>query len=104
MVVDEYLGDVTFTSAFKQYIKSRSFKLYFFRKADPESKGKVENVVQYVKKNFLYNRLYSDLETLNTEAIAWLARTANHLVLNYIKKSPESEFMIEIKLSDSIIF
>ena len=95
MVVDENLGDVILTSTFKQYTKSRSFKLHFCRKADPESKGKVENVVQYVKKNFLYNRLYSDLETLNTEAIAWLGRTANYLAHNYTKKSPDSEFMIE---------
>jgi hypothetical protein len=95
MVVDENLGDVVLTSTFKQYTKSRSFKLHFCRKADPESKGKVENVVQYVKKNFLYNRLYSDLEMLNTEAIAWLGRTANYLAHNYIKKSPESEFIIE---------
>lgn len=95
MVVDENLGDVILTSTFKQYTKSRSFKLHFCRKSDPESKGKVENVVQYVKKNFLYNRLYSDLETLNTEALAWLGRTANYLAHNYTKKRPDSEFMIE---------
>ncbi len=95
MVVDENLGDVILTATFKRYTKSRSFKLHFCRKADPESKGKVENVVQYVKKNFLYNRLYSDLENLNIEAIAWLGRTANYLEHNYTKKSPESEFMIE---------
>jgi len=95
MVVDENLGDIILTSTFKRYTKSRSFKLHFCRKADPESKGKVENVVRYTKKNFLYNRLYSDLETLNTEAIAWLGRTANHLEHNYTKKSPQSEFLIE---------
>jgi hypothetical protein len=48
-----------------------------------------------VKKNFLYNRLYSDLENLNTEALCWLGRTANHLVHNYTKKTPESEYDIE---------
>ena len=95
MVVDENLGDIILTATFKQYTKSRSFKLHFCRKADPESKGKVENMVQYVKKNFLYNRLYSDIENLNTEAIAWLGRTANYLPHNYTKKRPESEFMIE---------
>ncbi len=95
MVVDENLGDDILTSIFKQYTKSSNFKLHFCRKADLKSKGKVQNVVQYVKKNFLYNRLNSDLETLNTKAIAWLARTANHLVNNYTKKRPESEFMIE---------
>lgn len=97
MVVDENAGDMILTSAFKQYTKSRSFKLHFCRKADPESKGKVENVVQYVKKNFLYNRPYSDIETLNTEAIAWLGRTANYLPHNFTKKVPMDEFMIEEK-------
>lgn len=77
MVVDENIGDIILTSTFKQYTRSRSFKLHFCRKADPESKGKVENVVGYVKKNFLYNRAYWDIETLNAEAFAWLARTAN---------------------------
>ena len=95
MVVDENLGDVILTSTFKQYTKSRSFKLHFCRKSDPESKGKVENVVQYVKKNFLYNRLYTDCELLNIEALAWLARTANYLPHNYTKKSPYDEFIVE---------
>ncbi len=95
MVVDENMGDVILTSTFKQYTKSRNFKLHFCRKADPESKGKVENVIQYVKKNFLYNRPFSDIETLNTEALSWLARTANCLAHNYTKKSPESEYMAE---------
>ena len=95
MVVDENIGDIILTSAFKKYTKSRSFKLHFCRKADPESKGKVENVIQYVKKNFLYNRPYFDIENLNKEALGWLSRTANHLVHNFTKKSPQSEFMIE---------
>ena len=97
MVIDENLGDIILTATFKQYTRSRSFSMHFCRKSDPESKGKVENVVQYVKKNFLYNRLYSDLKMLNEQAIAWLGRTANHLPHNYTKKSPESEFMIEKK-------
>lgn len=96
MIVDENIGDIILTATFKQYTKSRSFKLHFCRKSDPESKGKIENVVQYVKKNFLYNRLYSDLKELNTEALCWLSRTANHLVHNLTKKRPESEFAIEI--------
>ena len=95
MVVDENMGDIILTSTFKQYTKSRSFQLHFCRKADPQSKGKVENVIQYVKKNFLYNRLYLDIKTLNTEALEWLSRTANHLPHNYTKKSPQSEYIIE---------
>jgi len=95
MLVDENIGDLILTAAFKQYTRSRNFTLHFCRKSDPESKGKVENVIQYVKKNFLYNRPYSDIETLNNEALAWLGRTANFLAHNYTKKSPDSEFMVE---------
>ena len=95
MIVDENIGDIILTSTFGQYTKSRSFKLHFCRKADPESKGKIENVIQYVKKNFLYNRTYHDIETLNQQAIAWLGRTANSLEHNYTKKVPQKEFMIE---------
>src|SRR5690606_29185987 len=76
LMVDENIGDVILTASFREYTRSRGFDVHFCRKADPESKGKVENVVQYVKKNFLYNRTYWDIETLNTEAAAWLARTA----------------------------
>lgn len=95
IIVDENLGDVILTSTFKQYTKSQHFKLHFCRKSDPQSKGKIENVVQYVKKNFLYNRPYFELENLNEEAIAWLSRTANYLPHNYTKKSPQSEFLLE---------
>lgn len=40
----------------------------FYRKADSESKGKVENVVEYVKKNFLQYRAYWYIGTLNAES------------------------------------
>jgi len=95
IIVDENLGDIILTAIFKQYTKTRNFQLHFCRKSDPQSKGKVENVIQYVKKNFLYNRVYHDIETLNEQAIAWLARTANHLPHNYTKKSPIEEFIVE---------
>jgi hypothetical protein len=95
MIVDENIGDIILTSVFKQYSKARNLKLHFCRKSDPQSKGKIENVIQYVKKNFLYNRVYHDIEMLNTETIAWLERTANFLPHNYTKKTPQSEFLIE---------
>ncbi|MBI9100743.1 MAG: IS21 family transposase [Spirochaetaceae bacterium] len=95
IVVDENIGNIILTSDFRNYTKSRSFKRHFCRKADPESKGKVENVVGYVKKNFLYNRKFFDLDTLNDQAIAWLERTANKNIHNLTKKSPLDEFAIE---------
>jgi len=95
VIVDENMGEIILTSVFKQYTQSRNFKLHFCRKSDPQSKGKVENVVQYVKKNFLYNRSFFDIKNLNEQAIAWLGRTANCLPHNYTQKVPQDEFLIE---------
>ena len=72
LIVSENIGDVVLTSFFKKYVKSRGIKLHFCRKSDPQSKGKIENVIQYVKKNFLYNRSYHDPESLNEETIKCL--------------------------------
>jgi transposase len=85
-MIDENLSDFILTKTFRDYTRERSFELHFCRKADPESKGKVENVVQYVKRNFLYNRIYHSEQTLNQEADAWLGPTANALEHNYTRR------------------
>ncbi|NJK93539.1 MAG: IS21 family transposase [Bacteroidales bacterium] len=92
---DENAGDLLLTTAFKQYVESRKFTLYFCRKSDPETKGKVENAVKYVKQNFLYNRSYFDLDTLNDDALSWLNRTANHEPHGKTKASPFEQWDIE---------
>lgn len=94
-IVDENSGDLILTDAFRAYTKERSFTLHFCRKADPESKGKIENGVKYVKQNFLYNRTFYNIETLNDEAIAWLGRTANIMPHGRTMKPPCDEWIIE---------
>lgn len=94
-MVDENKGDLILTGAFQTYIKQRGYDIYFCRKADPETKGKVENVVKYVKQNFLYNRTYFDLDTLNDEVLGWMARTANHMAHSKTKLSPLDQWHIE---------
>ncbi len=90
-MVSENLGEIVLTSEFSSYVRDRGIKLHFCRKADPQSKGKVENVVKYVKQNFLYNRPYRDLDTLNDECRAWLFRTANNLPHGTTKLIPPEE-------------
>jgi hypothetical protein len=94
-IVSENVGDLILTAAFRSYVSQSSFTTYFCRKADPESKGKVENVVKYVKQNFLYNRSFKDIQTLNEEVHAWLARTANALEHGTTKKIPAAEHQLE---------
>ncbi len=95
MMVSENLGDIILTREFRAYVGQRGITTWFCRKSDPESKGKVENVVKYVKRNFLYNRYYRDLETLNDEAVAWLHRTANNLPHGTTGKVPRDELQAE---------
>lgn len=94
-VVSENGGDIILTQAFREYTRNHSFELHFCRKSDPQSKGKVENVVKYVKQNFLYNRPYHNIEVLNEEALGWLERTANYIPHGTTKKRPCEEYVIE---------
>ena len=96
MLVDENKGNLILTEAFSKYAGHRRFRLHFCRKADPQSKGKVENVIKYVKYNFLRGRKYIDLATLNGQALAWLERTANAKIHATTKKIPSQEWLEEL--------
>jgi len=94
-LVDENLGDLLFTQDFKNYVFEQPFQVYFCRKADPQSKGKVENVVKFVKKNFLYGRAFYDTDTLQAQVLGWLQRTGNGMAHTTIRKIPLQEWAIE---------
>ena len=93
----ENKGDLILTEVFQSYCKAMPFKLYFCRKADPQSKGKIENVIKYVKQNFLYNRPFVDISTLNREALGWLFRTANGMPHAVTGKKPKEQWEVEKK-------
>lgn len=95
LLVDENKGDLVMTEAFRKYAEYRGFKMHFCRKSDPQSKGKIENVVKYHKYNFLRGRIFIDIFILQGENIAWLNRTANAKVHSTTKKVPHEEWMVE---------
>ena len=95
MVVSENAGDILFTEKFSAYIKVRKFEIFLCHKSDPETKGKSESVVKYVKTNFLKNRLFISEQVINAECLAWLKRTGNGQVHGTTKRIPAEEFLIE---------
>ncbi|MGI6679559.1 MAG: IS21 family transposase [Dehalobacterium sp.] len=95
ILVSENAGDLLLTKEFADYHKNRKFKIYMCKKADPETKGKVENVVKFVKRNFARNRTFHNLEKLNEDCLAWLERTGNGKVHNTTKKIPAEVFALE---------
>ncbi len=76
-------------------MSSEHFQCVFCRKSDPQSKGKVENVVKYIKYNFLRGREFTNMEMLNESAVRWLARTANGLPHGTTKRIPAEAFKDE---------
>jgi len=94
-IKNENLGDYLLSKEFHSYCNTQSFRPVFCRKADPQSKGKIENVVKYIKYNFLRGRKYVNNEILNEEAIAWLKRTGNKKKHSTTQKIPIKEWKIE---------
>ncbi len=88
----ENYGDIVFTQEFGRYTSGEVFTPVFCRKADPQTKGKVENVIKYIKHNFLLARRYYSDERLNSEVLDWLARTGNGKVSKATELIPMKEW------------
>jgi len=91
MVVAENHGDIIYTKDFGYFIEEMGLKMYVCRKADPETKGKVENCVGFVKKNFLSVRDFRMLEEARESLVSWLNRRANGKISQATKHIPAEE-------------
>lgn len=92
LIHSENLGDYILTRDFKSFVNSHHFKTVFCRKSDPQSKGKIENVIKYVKNNFLRGRDFTTIDELNEQSLSWLSRTGNGLTHSTTKLIPSVVF------------
>ncbi|WP_311975626.1 MULTISPECIES: IS21 family transposase [Bacillales] len=95
IVVSENAGDLILTAEFEAYRRQRNLTLHVCRKADPESKGKIENVIGFIKHNFAKHRIFTNLDLWNEQGWEWLRRTGNGRVHNTTKKRPVDVFELE---------
>ncbi|MEM5018699.1 IS21 family transposase [Metabacillus indicus] len=95
ITVSENAGQLLLTAEFQSYVNERKFNVHLCRRADPESKGMIENVVKYIKGNFADSRVFRDIEDWNDRALQWLQRTGNHQVHQTTKKRPAEVFLLE---------
>ena len=95
MVVSENAGDILYTEKFTAYLKVRKFTLFICRGSDPETKGKSESVIKYVKSSFLNQREFVNIEVLQAECLAWLERTGNGQEHGTTKCIPAQDFLAE---------
>lgn len=95
ILVDENCGELIHTQEFGKYILHCGYKVYMCHKSYPQTKGKVEIGVRYVKNNFLRGRQFISLDALNQQALDWLNRTANAKVHSTTRLVPHDEWQIE---------
>ncbi len=95
MVVSENCGEIIYTHDFERFRRNMGFKVHLCRAGDPESKGRVEAVVKYMKYGFAAHRTFADVKTWNQQCLDWLHRTANQKVHGTTKKVPAEVFALE---------
>jgi transposase len=86
--VCENAGDIVLTEVFDTYARYAGFSIHLCRGADPQSKGKIERVVWYIKNNYLSCRKYCGISELNSGLMTWLDRVANAKVHDTTKMVP----------------
>jgi len=97
MVLKENCGDIIFTKDFKHFREEMGLKIFVCRKSDPETKGKIENVIKYIKRNFLKLRTFEGIEDVRTRAFRWLSRRANGKISLATRRIPREMFIEEKK-------
>lgn len=95
MFIKENFGDIIKTDLFQKYVNTMNFKVHLCRAYDPQSKGKIEAVVKYVKNNFAKNRVFTNIDDFNSLCFEWLNRTGNGKEHSTIKKVPAEMFLLE---------
>jgi len=97
MVVSENHGDIIYTKDFSSFIQEMGLRIWVCRKSDPESKGRVENLIKYVKGNFLATRDFPNLEEAQESLKKWLRRRANGKLSQATKRVPLEDIKEERK-------
>ncbi len=73
-VASETYGEVVKTRVFEDFCTEQGLKLWVCNKADPESKGPVENLVGFVKKNFISARTFTSMDDVLRSLPGWVER------------------------------
>lgn len=73
-VASESYGEIIQTETFRNFTSEQELRLWVCNKSDPESKGPIENVVGFVKKNFFSARNITCIEDVTGSLPGWTQR------------------------------
>lgn len=96
-VSNENYGDIIYVKQFEDYIKETGFSTTMCRPRDPRTKGRVENLVGYIKYSFLEGRTFTGIDSLNSACLKWLDSCANRAINKLTRKPPAEMFREESK-------
>jgi transposase len=88
-------GAIAFNPHYLDFANHHGFQIRACGPAQPQEKGRVENGVAYVKKNFLHGLALADFRAVNPAARHWLDTVANVRVHGQTQKTPQELFLQE---------
>jgi len=72
-------SESTWHTKFEDFYKYYGFVPRLCRPYRPQTKGKIENTIAYVRRDFFLGRDFSSLANLNTQATEWLKRVNSNV-------------------------
>jgi transposase len=94
-VLSRTAGAIVFNPRYLDFANHYGFQIRACGVGQPQEKGRVENGVGYVKKNFLNGLELSDFQLVNPAARAWLDTVANVRVHGQTHQTPQELFAQE---------
>lgn len=97
VVLAEEFRELTLNARFYEYATTAGFRVHACEGYDPQSKGKVEAGVKYVKQDCLYGETFADRDGLRRYVHEWLEAVANRRVHGTTGRQPAEHFEAEEK-------
>lgn len=92
VVLHEQYRELELNQRFHAYATAACFRIYACEGYDPESKGKVEAGVKFVKNDALYGETFEDWNHLESHMEQWLDKTANVRIHGTTGESPRQRY------------
>jgi transposase len=92
VVIEEQFRELILNARFARYAATVGFRIHACEGYDPESKGKVEAGVKYVKRDGLYGETFADVAELHAHLRRWLDEVANVRVHGVTGELPRERY------------
>mgnify|MGYP003606609945 CR=1 FL=1 len=92
VVIAETFRELSLNQRFHRYATTVGFRIRACEGYDPESKGKVEAGVKYVKQDGLYGESFADFPALEAHLAHWLEVTANVRLHAVTGEAPQGRY------------